>query len=354
MKSIERSYKIILEEINALRKTINDFLDQLEKSTKKDLDTLLENTRTSIQTDIENCTESIKNITCLKEDWMRIKEKSESLNCIKYSKCLVNSIKVEAVLQEMTKMNEMKLIFRPDTTIQQNLSFLSGLGELLGSEKKIQPAQRITQNLVTKQNKSAAFSQSDPEKQTTSRLKEKFSIPDPSSSRKYTPGNQTSDLTKSGQVSDPVSSSSYQLVKGYQPGAVSKSDQIIKVKSSKMYTVQIKDDNDTCKITGICETTSGELLFTDQNNYKVKLLDQTHKDVAHYDFPVALWCMCSIDSSLVAVTVVNNQVHFIRVTTGQLIKDRVITLQHECWGIAHYHCNLYITDGSVLYLYTVD
>ncbi|KAH3720643.1 hypothetical protein DPMN_063545 [Dreissena polymorpha] len=176
MKSIERSYKNILEEINALRKTINDALDQLEKYTKKELETLLENTRTSIQTDIENCTESIKNITCLKEDWMRIKEKSESLNFIKYSKCLVHSIKVEAVLQEMTKMNEMKLIFRPDTTIQQNLSTLSGLGELLSSEKKIQPAQRITQNLVTKQNKPAASSQSDPEKQTTSRLKEKMSI----------------------------------------------------------------------------------------------------------------------------------------------------------------------------------
>ncbi|KAH3720644.1 hypothetical protein DPMN_063546 [Dreissena polymorpha] len=121
-----------------------------------------------------------------------------------------------------------------------------------------------------------------------------------------------------------------------------------------MYTVQIKDDNNTCKITGICETASGELLITDQTNCKVKLLDQTYKVVAHYDFPVALWFMCSIDSSLVAVTVVNNRVHFIRVTNGQLIKDRVITLQHECWGIAHHHGNLYITDGSVLYLYTVD
>ncbi|KAH3873579.1 hypothetical protein DPMN_036817 [Dreissena polymorpha] len=354
MKSLEKSYKRTLEEINELRKTINDALDQLEKNTKKELDTLLETTKKSIQTDIENCTESIKNITCLKEDWMRIKEKNESLKFIKYRKCLVHSIKVEAVLQEITTQNEMKLIFKPDTTIQQNLSTLSGLGQIFSSEKKIQPAQKITQNLVTRQNKPEASSQSDPGNQTTSRLKENISIPDPSSSRKNRPGNQTSDLTMPGQVSNQVSSSSHQLVQGYQPAAVSKPDQIIKVKSSKRYSVKIKGDKYTCFITSICETASGELLITDLDNCKVKLLDQTYKVVAHCDLPSDPRSMCSIDSSLVAVTVGYNQVHFIRVTNGQLIKDRILKLQHSCFGIAHQHGNLYITDGEALYLYTVD
>ncbi|KAH3720353.1 hypothetical protein DPMN_063250 [Dreissena polymorpha] len=361
MKSLEKSYKKTLEEINELRKTINDALDQLEKNTKKELDTLLETTRTSIQIDIENCTESIKNITCLKEDWMRIKEKSESLTFFKYRKCLVHSIKVEAVLQEMTKKDVMKLIFRPDTAIQQNLSTLSGLGQTFSSVKKLQPTQRITQNLVTRQNKPEASSQSDPKHQTTSRLNEKKSIPDPSSSRKFRPAYQTIDLTKSGQVSDPVSSSSHQLVQRYQPGAVSKSDQIIKVKSYKRYSVAIKGDKDPCWITGICETASGELLITDYYNNKVKLLDQTYKVVAHCDLPRTPWSMCSIDSSLVAVTVENTGVHFIRVTNGgfinlftQLKKDRILKFQHDCLGIAHQHGNLYITDGRALYHYTLD
>ncbi|XP_052227298.1 uncharacterized protein LOC127842025 isoform X2 [Dreissena polymorpha] len=351
MKSIEKSYNKILERINALRKTINDALDQLEKNTKKELDTLLETTRASIQTDIENCTESIKNITCLKEGWMRIKEKSESLNFIKYRKCFVHSIKVDAVLQEITKNNEIKLIFRPDTTIQQNLSTLSVLGLSFSSVKTVQPAQRITQN----QNKPEASSQSDPGNQTTSRLKENKNIPDPSSSRKYTRGNRTSDLTKTGQVSDLESSSSDQLVKGFQPGAVSKPDQIIKMKSRKNYGVKLKGDKyNFCVITGICEAATGGLLITDQNNRKVKLLDQTYNVVAHCDLPNEPWSMCSIDSSLVAVTVDNNDVHFIEVTNGQLIKDRILNLRHYCRGITHQHGNMYITDGRALYLYTLE
>ncbi|KAH3873640.1 hypothetical protein DPMN_036877 [Dreissena polymorpha] len=355
MKSIEKSYKKTLEEINELRKTINDALDQLEKNTKKELDTLLETTRKSIQTDIENCTESIKNITCVKEDWLKIKEKNESPNFIKYRKCLVHSIKVEAVLQEITTQNEMKLIFKPDTAIQQNLSTLSGLGQIFSSEKQIQPAQKTTQNLVTRQNKPEASSKSDPDNQTTSRLKKNISIQDPSSLRKNQPGNRTSDLTMPGQVYNLVSSSSHQLVQGHQPGAVNRSDQIIKVKSRKKYSVKIKGDTITCSISGFCETASGELLSADWNNKKVKLMDQTYKVLAHCDLPWRPWSMCSIDSSLVAVTLENKEVHFIRVTNGQLVKDRILKLQHACWGIAHQHGNLYITDGSAaLYIYTVD
>ncbi|KAH3873556.1 hypothetical protein DPMN_036794 [Dreissena polymorpha] len=356
MKSLEKSYKRTLEEINELRKTINDALDQLEKNTKKEFDTLLETTRKSIQTDIENCTESIKNITCLKEDWMRIKEKNESLKFIKYRKCLVHSIKVEAVLQEITTQDEMKLIFKPDTTIQQNLSTLSGLGQIFSSEKQIQPAQKITQNIVTRQNKPEASSKSDPDNQTTSRLKKNISIQDLSSLRKNQPGNRTSDLTMLGQLYNQVASSSHQLVQGYQPGAVSKPDQIIKVKSSKKYSVAIKGDKYECHITSFCETASGELLITDLINCKVKLLDQTYKVVAHFDLPSTSMSMsmCSIDSSLVAVTVYNKEVHFIRVINSQLIKDRILKFQHNCFGIAHQHGNLYITDGRALYLYTVD
>ncbi|KAH3717170.1 hypothetical protein DPMN_059950 [Dreissena polymorpha] len=122
MKSLEKSHKKILEEINALRKKINDSLDQLEKNTKKEVDIFLMNMRTSIQTDIKYCTESIKNIACLKEDWLRKKDDSEVQSLIKYRRCLDQSLKVEAVLHEMTNKKEMTLTFIPDTTIQQTLS----------------------------------------------------------------------------------------------------------------------------------------------------------------------------------------------------------------------------------------
>ncbi|KAH3867698.1 hypothetical protein DPMN_030831 [Dreissena polymorpha] len=317
------------------------------------MDTFLVTMRTSIQTDIENCTQSIKNITCLHEDLLKIKDKSEALSFIKYRKCLDQSLKLESVLQEMTTKTEMTLTFKPDTTIQQTLSTLSGLGQILSTARQSQPFKRTTQNTDSRQNKPKDTSQSDPGHQTTSGFKVNKSNPESSTSRSYSPGNQTSDLTKLGQVSDPVSSSSHKLVQGHQPGAVSKSDQIIKVKSSKKYRMNIKGDY-TCFISSICETASGELLLTDLNNHNVKLLDQTYKVVAHCVLPRSPWSMCSIDSSLMAVTVENNEVHFIRVTNGQLIKDRILKLQHHCNGIAHQNGNLYITDGRALYLYTLD
>ncbi|KAH3718703.1 hypothetical protein DPMN_061509 [Dreissena polymorpha] len=248
----------------------------------------------------------------------------------------------------------MTLTFKPDSTIQQTLSTLSGLGQILSTVRQSQPVKRTTRTTDSRQTKPKETSQSDPGHQTTSGFKVNKPNPESSTSRTYSPENGTSDLTKSGQVSDPVSNSSDQLVQGYQPGAVTKSDQIIKVKSSKKYSVKNEGENDSCYIGSICETASGELLITDWTNDKVKLLDQTYKVVAHCDLPGPPVSMCSIDSSLAAVTMLPNEVHFIRVTNGQLIKDRVMELKHACLGIAHQHGNLYITNGRALYQYTLD
>ncbi|XP_052223164.1 uncharacterized protein LOC127839045 [Dreissena polymorpha] len=47
-------------------------------------------------------------------------------------------------------------------------------------------------------------------------------------------------------------------------------------------------------------------------------------------------------------------VSFIRVSNGQLVQEREVSLQHDCLGISHRQGNLYITDGETLYHYTVD
>ncbi|XP_052245727.1 uncharacterized protein LOC127854708 [Dreissena polymorpha] len=305
MKSIEKSYNNILEEINSLRKAINDSLDQLEKNTKKKLDALLATMRTSIQTDIENCMECINNITCLKEGWLRSEEKSQALSLFKYSKCLDQSFKVDAVLQEMTIKIEKTLTFNPDTTIQQTQPTLTGLGKILSTVRQSQLAENKTQNTVTTPNKPKASSQSDP-------------------------GNQTEDLTKSGQVSDPISSSLQQTILGYQPGAAIKSDKIIKVKSSKKYSVNFKGDKGKCVINDICETASGELLIADFYNEKVKLLDQTYKVVAHYKLDYGPWSLCSIDTNLVAVSMNNREVIFIRVTNDG---DRIYVTNEDSYQL---------------------
>ncbi|KAH3795972.1 hypothetical protein DPMN_149535 [Dreissena polymorpha] len=77
------------------------------------------------------------------------------------------------------------------------------------------------QHTFTRQNKSKASSQSDHGNQRTPGIK---TNPESRSSRRYSPGNQTSDLTKSGLMSDQLSSSTHQLAHGYQQSAVYKPD----------------------------------------------------------------------------------------------------------------------------------
>ncbi|XP_052251792.1 uncharacterized protein LOC127858625 isoform X2 [Dreissena polymorpha] len=312
MKSLEQSYNTILDKINALRQNINASLDELEKNTIKELDTLLATMKMSIETDIEKCTESIKHMTCVQEDWLRIKDKSEAVNFIMYTKCLDQSLKTKTVLQEMTTTNERTFTFNPNTTIQQTLSMLTGLGQIVNKMKHTQTAKIIAQNTETRQEK--------PNPCSTVAIKHC----------------QTRDVTKPSVRCDP--------------------NQVIRVESNsiKMYLVKVKTDKKTSVISGICGTATGELLITDYDNNSVKLLNQTYKVVDVCHLPDKPCSMCSIDSSLVAVTLENWEVHFIRVTNDQLVKDRILKLQHECYGIAYHQSNLYITDSSALYRYTVD
>ncbi|KAH3707973.1 hypothetical protein DPMN_067411 [Dreissena polymorpha] len=265
MKSLEKCFNTILAEINALRKTINDTLDQLEKNTKKELNTLLANMKTSIETDINNCTKSIKNIKCVQEDWLTTKDKSEAVDLMTYRKCIVQSLKTKAVLRKMTTNtgNEKTLTFIADTTIQQTLSTLSGLGQIVNKVKQSQDAKNTTKNTATVQGK----------------LKSCNTV--------SVQLDQTSDLTKPTIIYDP--------------------NQVIRVTSSKRYSVRIKNDSVIryFYIYGICETATGELLITDQDDMKVKLLDQTYKVVAHCGLPCKSVTICSIDSSPVAVALNN-------------------------------------------------
>ncbi|XP_052215630.1 uncharacterized protein LOC127834081 isoform X2 [Dreissena polymorpha] len=399
LKSLEQAYNTILEEINALRKAINDSLDQLERNTIKELDTLLAKLKTSIQTDNGNCNESIKKITSLKEDWLNIKGKSEAIQMVIYRTCLDLSVKTKAVLQEMTVENDITLSFTPDPVILQSMATLSGLGQIL-----------FTENRVTTETKPEACSalsiKSYPEIQAietnkhdqvtspvsgtprqaeianqTSALNMLDTISNQTSVKQGDIANQSAAVNKSDYVSSLIyysstrsdntsalnkpgwmpntveSSSSTQLVQEYQSSALDKSDpnQVIRVKTSKKYNVKIeKDTANRCYISGICEIATGVLLITDKKNRKVKLLDQTMKVVAHYDLPSAPVSICSIDSSLVAVAMCIYEVHFIRVTNLQLVKDRTMAFQHLCHGISHHKGNLFITTKKALYQYTVD
>ncbi|KAH3880215.1 hypothetical protein DPMN_004125 [Dreissena polymorpha] len=306
--SFRKSYTKSLKEIKALRKKINDSLDLLENSTLKELDKLLATMRTSIQADIKKCTESVQNMTCVQDDWLNVKDKNEVIHFIKYRKCLEQSLKTKTILQGMATTQAMTLTFNPDTTIKKNLATLSGLGQILCQMKQSKSSKSATENMA-----------------------KRSQMPD--SNTVCSQQQQQSDVNK--------------------PSELCNTSEVITKKNRERYTVKTKDRNE-CNISNICETSMGERLITDKSNCKVKLLDKTYKVVAHYDLPGIPLSMCSIDSNLVAVAVDNCEVHFIRVTDGQLIKDRIQKLEHPCLCIAHKGSHLYITSSTALYQYTVD
>ncbi|KAH3809554.1 hypothetical protein DPMN_137927 [Dreissena polymorpha] len=340
-------------------------------------------------------------MTSFKEDWLNIKGKSEAVQMIMYRKCLEMSVKTNAVLQEITKENDITLSFTPDPIILQTMATLSGLGQILikdsrvtketkpeaccslssKSNSEIQAIETNNQDLDTSP-VSGTPRQAKVADQTSAlnkldTISNQVSVPP----KQGDITNQATAVNKSDYVSNPISnsptqsdntsalnkldrmphtvtsSSSTQLVQGYQSSAFEKADpnQVIRVKSNKTYNVKIEKDSAlSCSISGICETANGKLLITDWRNLKVKLLDQTYKVVAHFYLPEKPMSICSIDSRLVAVSMGIKEIIFIRVTKLKLVKDTTMKLKHLCYSIAHHQGNLFITTNTALFQYTVD
>ncbi|KAH3820466.1 hypothetical protein DPMN_122212, partial [Dreissena polymorpha] len=295
LKSLEKSYDTILEQIKYERKSINDSLHEIERKTIKALDTLKVTMRTSIQTDIDRCTESINNIKCVEDEWLRRKEKSEAIHLIMYRKCLEQSLKTEVALQEMKTKNANSLTLIADPNIQELMSLFTDIGKFLRDVSTF-TIQSILEN-------------------------------------------DTSDQNEQGEASDQLSD---------------RNPIIIKVTSRRTSRLSTKHDESVCSIIGICETASGRLLIADWGNEMVKLLNDDYKVVAHCALPGKPESMCNIDSSLVAVVLNTKDIHFIKVTNGQLVQEGTLKLEHNCKGIARHQGNLYITSDIALYKYTVD
>ncbi|XP_052220167.1 uncharacterized protein LOC127837293 [Dreissena polymorpha] len=112
------------------------------------------------------------------------------------------------------------------------------------------------------------------------------------------------------------------------------------------------DTNDTCFIGGICSLPSGQVIVIDQNNKRVKLLDQHYTLSSHCNLSGDPWDICKITSNEVAVTVYK-YVQFISVTNGQLVNVRKFQLPHEAVGIAYHQGALYVTSYNALYHFTL-
>ncbi|XP_052250461.1 uncharacterized protein LOC127857617 [Dreissena polymorpha] len=125
---------------------------------------------------------------------------------------------------------------------------------------------------------------------------------------------------------------------------------VFTLNGKSVHNVKMPSDSNTCRITAVCALPNGQVLVSDSDNNKVKLLNQQYQVVSHLDFRGGLiQDMCLITPTEVAVAV--HEVQFITVSQSQLAKGRKLNLQHRCCGIAHHQGDLYTCSGNALYKY---
>ncbi|XP_052232858.1 uncharacterized protein LOC127845767 [Dreissena polymorpha] len=134
--------------------------------------------------------------------------------------------------------------------------------------------------------------------------------------------------------------------------AVGNADRIIRIDGKSENNVSFQGDS-ICTILDICVLPSGQVLVVDQNNKKVKLLNQQYLLLSHCSVSGKPQYMCQITPSEVGVTV-GSEVQFIKVNNNQLVKDRKLKFQHGCYGIASHQGDLFVTSGTELYNYSLD
>ncbi|XP_052230380.1 protein PML-like [Dreissena polymorpha] len=136
-------------------------------------------------------------------------------------------------------------------------------------------------------------------------------------------------------------------------------NKVITVQGKSEHNVKISGDSNECNISAILVLPAKQVLVADFNNKSVKLLDQQYQVVSHCSVTGYPLVLCDITPSEVAVAVNEtdmniNEVQFITVNNRQLVLGRKLQLQHACIGIAFQKGDMYITDKTALYKYTLN
>ncbi|KAH3749414.1 uncharacterized protein LOC127847627 isoform X1 [Dreissena polymorpha] len=130
-------------------------------------------------------------------------------------------------------------------------------------------------------------------------------------------------------------------------------NKVFTVKGKSVHNVRISSDSKVCNITAICVLPEGQVLVADSGNENIKLLDQQHQVVSHCSVTTWPRDMCQITPSDVAVAL-KSEVQFITVNNRKLVTGGKLQLKHACVGIACHQEDLYISDYTALYKYTLS
>ncbi|KAH3771555.1 protein PML-like [Dreissena polymorpha] len=136
-------------------------------------------------------------------------------------------------------------------------------------------------------------------------------------------------------------------------------NKVITVQGKSEHNVKISSDSEECGIIAILVLPAKQILVADNENKKVKLLDQQYEVVSHCSVTGYPSTLCDITPSEVAVTVNDpakniHQVQFITVNNRQLVIGRKLQFKHACVGIAFHQGDMYITTCTALYKYTLN
>ncbi|XP_052780120.1 uncharacterized protein LOC128217194 [Mya arenaria] len=139
-------------------------------------------------------------------------------------------------------------------------------------------------------------------------------------------------------------------------GKITHSSHVFKTKNIKQFNAALIGDIDINSISGICELPSGELVLVDNNNCRIKLLNQSYQVVSHCDVPIQPHNSCHIAGNELAVAFNfkdenRHEVRFFNVRYSKLQQTRKLIFFHKVRQIAHHSGRLYITSDTALYSY---
>ncbi|XP_052781939.1 uncharacterized protein LOC128218327 [Mya arenaria] len=128
--SLRKTRTAIVDEIQAIRKKINDILDKMEKTTVQELDRLVADQDMSIKKDMESCTQMHDELKNIIDDIQSIDSSGEPPLYIGFRKCEEKIKQAKEILQNMSSVVKYDLTFRKHNGIEDNLSSMKTFGEL--------------------------------------------------------------------------------------------------------------------------------------------------------------------------------------------------------------------------------
>jgi len=132
-------------------------------------------------------------------------------------------------------------------------------------------------------------------------------------------------------------------------------DHVFEVETQVLHNVKVADDEEICRIGGICRLPNGEFLLSDSHNSKLKLVNSSFKVISTLDVPNFPYELSSTGQSEAAVAVDDDEdrheILLVRVKAGKIEHMRTIELQHGCVALAHHGGHLYISNFTALYVY---